>query len=392
MAEYSAHSASRGRPRFYVDREKVIFLRSLHFKWVDVAAILGVSEKTLQRRAKEWNISTYSLITDSELDVIVRRHLEEFPRSGEAMLRGHLLSLNIHVQRERLRRSVRRVSGNEHPRPTSTIYRRTYSVPGPNYLWHVDGHHKLIKWRLVTHGGIDGFSRLITYLQCSNNNQSETVTECFLKATQQYGVPSRVRSDHGSENVGIWRFMEEVRGENRYSYIAGRSVHNIRIERLWRDVYTSVISTYVQVFTDMEHEGILSQDNDTDIFCLHYIFLPRINASLCKFQEAWNNHPLSSEGNQTPLQLYAGGSIGNPLFEEHIDISTYGVDNLSVIGSSSDEVADEDAVVVPITDLGLSDADSLVLQRSINPMQECNDFGIQLYKNTAQVIYELMQQ
>ena len=38
-------------------------------------------------------------------------------------------------------------------------------------FWHVDGHHKLIKWKLVTHGGIDGFSR---DLKCSNNNTAET--------------------------------------------------------------------------------------------------------------------------------------------------------------------------------------------------------------------------
>ena len=25
---------------------------------------------------------------------------------------------------------------------------------GPNALWHIDGHHALIRWRLVTHGGL----------------------------------------------------------------------------------------------------------------------------------------------------------------------------------------------------------------------------------------------
>ena len=35
---------------------------------------------------------------------------------------------------------------------------------------YVDGHHKLIRWRLVTHGGIDGYSQMIVYLKCSNNN------------------------------------------------------------------------------------------------------------------------------------------------------------------------------------------------------------------------------
>ena len=55
------------------------------------------------------------------------------------------------------------------------IYRRVYSVPGPNYLWHIDGNHKLIKYRIVIHGGgIDGSSRL-TYLKCTSNNWAETV-------------------------------------------------------------------------------------------------------------------------------------------------------------------------------------------------------------------------
>ena len=33
-----------------------------------------------------------------------------------------------------------------------------------NSLWHIDGHHSLIRWHVVVHGGIDGFSRMITYL------------------------------------------------------------------------------------------------------------------------------------------------------------------------------------------------------------------------------------
>ena len=29
------------------------------------------------------------------------------------------------------------------------LYRKKYSVPGPNALWHIDEHQKLIRWRLV---------------------------------------------------------------------------------------------------------------------------------------------------------------------------------------------------------------------------------------------------
>ncbi|KAF8800927.1 hypothetical protein BYT27DRAFT_7042469, partial [Phlegmacium glaucopus] len=39
------------------------------------------------------------------------------------------------------------------------LERRSYQVPRPNALWHIDGHHKLIAWGIVIHGVADGYSR-----------------------------------------------------------------------------------------------------------------------------------------------------------------------------------------------------------------------------------------
>ncbi len=51
------------------------------------------------------------------------------------------------------------------------------------------------------HGGIDGFSRLIVFMDCSNNNRSRTVLQYFLAAVQCYEIPERVRTDRGGENT-----------------------------------------------------------------------------------------------------------------------------------------------------------------------------------------------
>ena len=67
----------------------------------------------------------------------------------------------------------------------------------------VDGHHKLVRWRLVTHCGFDGYSRAVVYLCCSSNNWSDTVMQLFTEATDQFGVPSRVHSDQGRENIMV---------------------------------------------------------------------------------------------------------------------------------------------------------------------------------------------
>ena len=106
-----------------------------------------------------------------------------------------------------------------------------------------DGHHKLIRWRFVTHAGIDGYSRLIVFMHCSDNNRSTTVYTHFIKAIRLYGLPSRVRTDQGKESIKIAEHMLENRGVNRASIITGNSVHNQRIELV--EGYVSVSYCYI---------------------------------------------------------------------------------------------------------------------------------------------------
>lgn len=57
----------------------------------------------------------------------------------------------------------------------------------------------------------------------------------------------------------------------------------------------------------METIGILEHDNDVDIFCLHFVAFPMIEAALVRCQEMWNNHKIRTEGEMTPNQLFISG-------------------------------------------------------------------------------------
>ena len=118
------------------------------------------------------------------------------------------------LQRHKIRTTIHAVDPDGvEARKRPTIKQRVYSVPYPNYLWHIDGNHKLICWRIVLHHGIDGYSRMVVFAQFSTNKRAITVEDLFKAAIQQYGCPARVRTDYGGENVGVWRHMVNVHGE-----------------------------------------------------------------------------------------------------------------------------------------------------------------------------------
>ena len=325
------HHGLVGRPKVLVNIDQVELLRSAGFTWQEIANALQVSRTTLWRRLCEMDISTkkYSDICDFDLDSAVQSLRQEYPNCGQVMMHSLLRQQGIYVQRFRLRESMRRLDPIRTAlRWREAVNRRKYSVPKANSLWHIDGHHSLIRWRFVVHGGIDGFSRTIVYLSAATNNCSHTVLKLFLSATEEYGVPSRVRSDKGGENILVCKYMIANRGIGRRSHIAGSSVHNQRIERLWRDVYRCVCSTYHELFYSMEAVGILDVESEFDIFVLHCVFLKLINISLNNFARAWNVHPIRTANHWSPNKIWLNSMIqaGNePLLANEVS-EDYGID------------------------------------------------------------------
>lgn len=74
----------------------------------------------------------------------------------------HRNTHGLRVQRRRVRSLLKRVDGLRQLLTRKKIIRhRKYTVKRPNTLWHLDGHHKMIRWEIIVHGFVDGFNRTV---------------------------------------------------------------------------------------------------------------------------------------------------------------------------------------------------------------------------------------
>ena len=264
------------------------------------------------------------------------------------------------------------------------LHRRVYNVAAPNHLWHIDTNHKLIRWQFIICGGIDGFSRFIVFLRCVNNNKADTVLGCFLDGTSKYGTPLRVQSDHGLENIQVAEYMVQKRGPNRGSMITGKSTHNQRIVRLWRDVYEGVPCYFYDFFYFMEDRGILDPLNELHIYALHYVFILKINQKLTMWKDAWARHRLRT-ALSSPLRLYMAGSINCPVDSPLTDTEAqiYGVEGH--IDLETNQPGEQNASLSPLAmEIG-ADCEHELVQNCPSDWISDN-YGIDIYLKEVEIL------
>lgn len=92
------------------------------------------------------------------------------------------------------------------------------------------------------------------------------------------------------------------------SFLQGRSVHNQRIERLWRDVCSWKIANFKAHFESLELEGRLNPIDEVDLWALHFVYMPLVNRALDNFVDEWNYHKLRTE-RFSPVALFRRGEF-----------------------------------------------------------------------------------
>lgn len=146
------YSGERGRPKYIIKREQLVFFRELRFTWTKIASMFGISRRTMYNIRSELGLTEsqfprFSVISDNDLKSIVSDIKQGMPDIGQSMLKGALESRGIYIPTTRLRDCLSEVDPiNTALRWSLPINRRVYSVPHANALWHIDGNHKLIRY------------------------------------------------------------------------------------------------------------------------------------------------------------------------------------------------------------------------------------------------------
>ena len=113
LGKPSCKRSGRGRPFFDIPPAILEELRGLGFTWTRIAKVLNVSRSTIHRRVTDHaleGLSKFSEVTDAELDHVIEDSISRHgPITGQSYLIGHLRSLGLRIQRDRVRSSLARV-------------------------------------------------------------------------------------------------------------------------------------------------------------------------------------------------------------------------------------------------------------------------------------------
>ena len=118
--------------------------------------------------------------------------------------------------------------------------------------------------------------------------------------------------------------------------LSNRSVHNVRIERLWVDITAQIGASWSNAFTSLELHYGLDINSPHHLWLLHHLFLHILNQHLSFFAEAWNHHRIQIRDgpNRSPADMFGfdmlvHGIRGDRLYDDDLtadELEVYGVD------------------------------------------------------------------
>jgi hypothetical protein len=218
-------------------------------------------------------------------------------------------------------------------KPYKKVHGRNFCTPGPNFLWAIDGHHKLTRFGIQIYAAIDAYSRKIIWIYVGHDAITPiSVARQFLAAIKETGVvPYRIRSDRGGETPIIADLQYELRRHTEvYSglileeemesfdfdetFLFGTSMKNQRIESWWAKLQGNALRPWKVGFCDctrctdltniqrwfeyMEKQVGWKKSNAADAVVVLFLLMPIIRQQVYTYMLDWNAHEIRTHRNR----------------------------------------------------------------------------------------------
>ncbi|KAI0121505.1 hypothetical protein F4776DRAFT_219948 [Hypoxylon sp. NC0597] len=244
--------------------------------------------------------------------------------------------------------------GRQEPR------RRKFTVPGPNYVWSMDGHMKLRFAGFEIYACIDAYSRKILWCNVSRSNSLPmNVLNQYLLTIKRLGFrPWLTRTDHGIETPLMAMAQFQLAMYNKPTIIVtdpdgvdrvrvqgyvfwdshrwGTSRQNRKIEQWWEQLLQKVVRRWVAYFEHLINTDRFDRNSTPDQVALYAIYGDILRREIAEFIEDWNthriryhpgmNHVVTGRVNElwnnlgnTGVPNYAQSVGGDPMLERLVD-------------------------------------------------------------------------
>lgn len=260
-----------------------------------------ISLRTLHRSLRQLGLRRRNVqISSAEVIQYVENEIKPPGENrGYRLIYQHLIEKGIQIPQHTVRHTLKEVDPEGvFNRSRHRLKRRRYVNNGPNDVWHIDGNDKLKPFGFCIHGGIDGFSRKVLWLNVAETNKDPFyIAHYFINAvTDLDKLPKLVRSDRGTENVNVCHIQSYMRrldngpfgGENSFRY--GKSVSNQRIEQWWSYLKRNTTQSWINFFKDLRYQGAYDDSQSIHVETLKFCFKALIQSDLDKVKSTWNHH------------------------------------------------------------------------------------------------------
>ncbi|XP_066931267.1 uncharacterized protein [Clytia hemisphaerica] len=199
------------------------------------------------------------------------------------------------------------------PRKKQKKQKQEFKSCGPNWLFSLDGHDKLMGYQndtfpIAIYGCIDTASRKIMWLKAwESNSKPELIGRWYFDYLYETRtLPNRIRLDKGTE-TGVMATMhsflrsvqEDMTGNDENNacdkVLFGPSTSN-KIERWWKELHERLEMFYKSGLRNLVDTGHYDRTNDLHRKMLSFVMVPVIQREIDIFKDkVWNVHRVRSQ-------------------------------------------------------------------------------------------------